>query len=206
MAEEKKFAYLAIAMPAAAVVVLLVGGFFAYQISVKEEQAGQQPQQVVCTQDAMVCPDGSYVGRTGQNCEFSACPSSTIVGQTYTNNQYGFSLQMPNSWAGYSATTETWQGTRLDNNTQLQGPQVRLRHPQWTQAQPWQDIPVMIFTKEQWQMVLAEHLAVSAAPIPPSKLGENEQYVFALPARWVGFTDAQGQAEAQSITQTFKAF
>lgn len=30
--------------------------------------------QVVCTMDAMQCPDGSYVGRTGPRCEF-VCPS-----------------------------------------------------------------------------------------------------------------------------------
>lgn len=29
----------------------------------------------VCTQEAMLCPDGSYVGRTGPNCEFAVCPS-----------------------------------------------------------------------------------------------------------------------------------
>ncbi len=27
-----------------------------------------------CTMDAKMCPDGSYVGRTGPNCEFEACP------------------------------------------------------------------------------------------------------------------------------------
>lgn len=27
-----------------------------------------------CTQEAKLCPDGSYVGRTGPNCEFSPCP------------------------------------------------------------------------------------------------------------------------------------
>lgn len=27
-----------------------------------------------CTQDAKLCLDGSYVGRTGPNCEFAACP------------------------------------------------------------------------------------------------------------------------------------
>lgn len=27
-----------------------------------------------CTLEAMQCADGSYVGRTGPNCEFSACP------------------------------------------------------------------------------------------------------------------------------------
>lgn len=32
--------------------------------------------QVFCTQEARLCPDGvTYVGRTGPNCEFAACPS-----------------------------------------------------------------------------------------------------------------------------------
>lgn len=30
--------------------------------------------QTACSQEAKQCPDGSYVGRTGPNCEFSACP------------------------------------------------------------------------------------------------------------------------------------
>ena len=30
--------------------------------------------QVLCTMDAKVCPDGSSVGRQGPDCEFSACP------------------------------------------------------------------------------------------------------------------------------------
>jgi len=34
---------------------------------------------VECTADAMVCPDGSAVGRTGPDCEFSACPKETIT-------------------------------------------------------------------------------------------------------------------------------
>ena len=29
---------------------------------------------VVCTMDVQSCPDGSYVSRTGPNCEFSPCP------------------------------------------------------------------------------------------------------------------------------------
>lgn len=31
-----------------------------------------------CTQEAKQCPDGSYVSRTGPNCEFAACPGTTI--------------------------------------------------------------------------------------------------------------------------------
>ena len=30
-------------------------------------------ESVACTADAMQCPDGSYVGRSGPNCEF-VCP------------------------------------------------------------------------------------------------------------------------------------
>lgn len=34
---------------------------------------------VMCPMDAMECPDGSYVGRTGPDCEFAACPSTPVV-------------------------------------------------------------------------------------------------------------------------------
>src|SRR6185369_17627190 len=33
---------------------------------------------VVCTADAMQCPDGSYVGRTGPHCEF-VCPTGSTT-------------------------------------------------------------------------------------------------------------------------------
>ncbi len=32
-------------------------------------------EPVFCTQDAMECPDGSFVGRVGPNCEFAPCPA-----------------------------------------------------------------------------------------------------------------------------------
>lgn len=31
--------------------------------------------QKACTQEAKLCPDGSYVERTGPNCEFAPCPN-----------------------------------------------------------------------------------------------------------------------------------
>lgn len=36
-------------------------------------------EPVACTMDAKMCPDGSYVGRTGPKCEFEACPEEDIV-------------------------------------------------------------------------------------------------------------------------------
>lgn len=31
-------------------------------------------ESMACTMEAKLCPDGSYVGRTGPNCEFISCP------------------------------------------------------------------------------------------------------------------------------------
>ena len=38
---------------------------------------GGIPPGVVCTMEAKACPDGSYVGRTGPDCEFAPCPTAT---------------------------------------------------------------------------------------------------------------------------------
>ncbi len=39
----------------------------------------QAPRQVACTEEAMVCPDGTAVGRTGPNCEFTPCSTTSPV-------------------------------------------------------------------------------------------------------------------------------
>lgn len=31
---------------------------------------------VMCTAEAKLCPDGSYVGRVGPSCEFAECPGA----------------------------------------------------------------------------------------------------------------------------------
>lgn len=51
--------------------VLLAGIFFLAFLNASPDQT---EGQVFCTQEARLCPDGSYVGRTGPNCEFTACP------------------------------------------------------------------------------------------------------------------------------------
>ncbi len=50
----------------------------------KQEEA----QEIACTAEAKLCPDGSSVGRTGPKCEFAACPESktnTISSIDYEN-------------------------------------------------------------------------------------------------------------------------
>ena len=44
------------------------------------------PSQVVCTQDAMQCPDGGYVSRQGSACTFAACPVAVSQAPTPPNS------------------------------------------------------------------------------------------------------------------------
>ena len=36
-------------------------------------------EKVACTMEAKLCPDGSYVSRTGPNCEFTPCPQTNSL-------------------------------------------------------------------------------------------------------------------------------
>lgn len=55
------------------VVVILAGAMYIRSQRSLEAQTPDEDEMVFCTMDAMQCPDGSYVGRTGPNCEF-VCP------------------------------------------------------------------------------------------------------------------------------------
>lgn len=59
------------------VVLALVGIFFLVRDNLKAPDNG-----VACTMEAKICPDGSVVGRTGPNCEFSECPAVQIKEET----------------------------------------------------------------------------------------------------------------------------
>ena len=48
--------------------------FFIWQPRDSASKAVKTPRGVFCTQEAKRCPDGSYVSRTGPNCEFASCP------------------------------------------------------------------------------------------------------------------------------------
>jgi hypothetical protein len=129
---------------------------------------------------------------------FSAAAAEKTL--LYTNRQYGFSFTLPKSWKGFKVVESEWTGVSLDGSgrTAAKGPLLSIRNPKWTKAQPYQDIPIMIFTIKQWNALQKDQFAVSAAPIPPSELGRNKTFVFALPARY-NYAFPRGFEEVEKI-------
>jgi hypothetical protein len=70
-----------------AIFILILAGLLSTYF--KNPHPNNQP--TICTQEAKLCPDGSYVGRIGPKCEFAACPQIEL--HTYQDPQNKFSFQ-----------------------------------------------------------------------------------------------------------------
>jgi hypothetical protein len=147
---------------------------------------------------ATACPQGRSA--LSGNDERSADGRQT----EYKNIQYGFCFLLPKSWQGFSIVVNHWQGFPIGEggNVQAQqGPIISIRDPRWTSGDPRQDIPIMVFTLDQWRAVQHDQLSVTAAPIGPGELGRNRRYVFALPPRY-NYAFLPGYKEVAQILKT----
>lgn len=72
------------------IIVLGLGGFL-YRYTMEQPNL---EEQIACTMEARICPDGSSVGRSGPDCAFAACPFPNVE---LTN--IGVSFAVP---AGYT--------------------------------------------------------------------------------------------------------
>jgi hypothetical protein len=116
----------------------------------------------------------------------------------YKNAEYGFTFALPETWEGYQIVSDSWEGISTDQQQMESGPILLIRHPEWTQEKPRQDIPIMIFTLKQWLSLEQGEFHIGAAPIGPTLLGQNNEYVFALPARY-NFAFLEGYEEVENI-------
>ena len=93
----------------------------------------------------------------------------------YINSEFGFTFELPSTWQGYGVLETVWEGHGVGGELQGKivetGPKILLRHPLWTAEVPRQDIPIMIFTLEQWESMQQGKFHIGAAPIGPSMLG-----------------------------------
>lgn len=67
------------------IAVIAIGGYFVLNTKIAVAPTpspaispSQSSTDYACTQEAKLCPDGSYVSRTGPNCEFAPCPTEKI--------------------------------------------------------------------------------------------------------------------------------
>ena len=58
------------------IAIALIAGGVAWYTHSDDHTGGEA---VICTADAMQCPDATWVGRSGPNCQF-ACPSAASAG------------------------------------------------------------------------------------------------------------------------------
>lgn len=75
-----------------AVLAIVIIGSVVYGVSKFLNRTPADSQGIACTQEALLCPDGSYVGRTGSKCQFTACPNQPSFTGTLRQNAGNFSL------------------------------------------------------------------------------------------------------------------
>lgn len=68
----------------------------------------QQKEGISCTQDARLCPNGSYVGRTGPACEFAPCPSNPDGWRAARDEETGISFIYPDKLPTVFVSTVDW--------------------------------------------------------------------------------------------------
>ena len=116
----------------------------------------------------------------------------------YKNTQFGFMFVLPQDWNGYTIVNDKWKGNNVKSGkTTETGPMISIRNPKWTTKTRYQDIPILIFTMDQWKALQNDTFHIGAAPIGPSELGRNSTYVFALPARY-NYAFPEGWKEVES--------
>src|SRR5260221_2415278 len=97
----------------------------------------------------------------------------------YHNADYGFTFCLPASWQGYSVLTQQWQEAQGGPE---HGSLLLLRHPRWAPGDPYQDIPILVFTRNQWESDKQGRITIGAGGLE-EEIGHNSTYVFGISSR-----------------------
>jgi|GEM_PF-1464689 hypothetical protein len=74
---------------------------------------------VACTQEVELCPDGSYVGRSGPTCAFAACPAASSSVATSTATAPMIPAPAPSSTVSTTSTPVASSGISAASATQI---------------------------------------------------------------------------------------
>ena len=125
----------------------------------------------------------------------------------YRNEQYGLAFYLPANWRGFEVSVNQWESQR--NSTALdraavteRGPILVLRHPQWTASSPYQDIPIVVFTRAQWE---THHPGTVGAGGLDEEISHNSKYVFAISSRYNADDSVRGWKETSEVVKRNRA-
>ncbi|HXB60773.1 MAG TPA: hypothetical protein VNU95_14470 [Candidatus Acidoferrales bacterium] len=123
----------------------------------------------------------------------------------YHNAQYDFTFYLPMSWKGYSVLMRQWDGELRSPDYQKvvgeeRGPIIVLRNPLWKTNDLYQDIPIYVFTRRQWDDIHSGKYDAAGAGGLIDELWHNGKYVFGIHSRtFVVNEELKGRHETENI-------
>ena len=153
------------------------------------------PKLLLCLALAL---SGGLIGCSTAHNDLSGLPIR------YHNAQYDFTFNLPATWKGSSVLTQHWEGETYlrekDKDVVLaRGPMIVLRNPQWKTNNLYQDIPVYIFTRRQWDDIYLGKYDAAGASGVIYELWHDDKYVFGIHSRYNADDSLNGWKEAQDI-------
>ena len=139
-----------------------------------------------------------------RNVDVASQPSGLPL--RYHNAKYDFTFYLPAGWRGYSVSIEQVEDVRYSRAEDKQivvgyTPMITLRHPQPQSGAPYQAIPILVFTRAQWDALHNGELWPSIfAGGAVDELWHNERFVFAMSSRY-NWGELTGSSEVAHIVE-----
>ncbi len=162
-------------------------------------------------------PDGGYTWRVGAEIfNRSDVPAGQVKVRTppgsnalvvYHHAQSSLTFSLPASWHGYSVLNQQWEGqtyvAAMDKRAVTeQGPLIVLRHPQWKEDDHYQDIPILLLTRSQFEALHQGKFSIGAGGVE-IEIAHNDQYVFAVSSRFNADDSVKGWKEATEAVESY---
>jgi hypothetical protein len=141
------------------------------------------------------------------------CRSVDVAGQAYDRPmryheaRYDLTFSLPSSWRGCSVAVRELDDQKYsltDDKEVLVGhtPMITLRHPQWHASGPYQDIPILVFSRAQRDELHRGELWPSLfAGGVMYELWHNRRFVFAISSRYNADNEVRGWKEVAGIIE-----
>ena len=129
----------------------------------------------------------------------------------YHSARYDLTFYLPASWRDYSVWVQQLDDERYSPAEDRQvivghTPMITLRHPQWQASAPYQDIPILVFTRAQWDALHHGKLwpSIFAGGVM-DELWHSQRFVFAMSSRYNAADEVRDWKEVTEIVEQNRA-